>query len=70
MGKWNEGMPKLVCHGVLVWVENDDGIGSYAIAYLDEKHNWIEWMTDKPIEDFKVKVVAWQELPDEYKGAR
>lgn len=65
MNKWNKGTPKLDFYAVLVWIESEDGFGTYAVASVVDGQ-WLEWLTDEPFDGYTV--VAWQELPDEYKG--
>lgn len=68
MNNWIKVEDKLpeVYHGVLCWIEGEDDVkpGIYAIGYLNE--GWYEWMSDESMSSFGYKVVAWQELPDEY----
>jgi len=73
MSKWisvDNDLPDKYFHGVLVWIEGDesDKAGTYSIGYIKEDEEWYEWMTDKPMSEFGYTVIAWQELPDEYKG--
>ena len=75
MSQWisvDEDLPKLYYHGVYVWIvgDEDDKPGTYSIGYINEGEEWYEWMTDRPMSEFGYKVVAWQELPDEYKEER
>jgi hypothetical protein len=64
MSKWYKGKPKKDYYGVLVWIENESGCGTYAGASVVDGQ-WLEWMTDEPFDGYTV--VAWQELPDEYR---
>ena len=68
MSQWiktKDRLPERYYHAVLVWVENER-CGTYAVGYvIEDDPNWYEWLSDEPFEDFTV--VAWQELPDEYR---
>ena len=77
MNKWisvEDRLPEQYYHGVLVWVENENGFATYAIGFILEDDpdwpTWYEWMSDEPMSEFGYTVIAWQELPDEYREER
>ena len=77
MNKWvsvDEELPDIY-GAVLAWVqpqEYNTAIcdGTYCTVFMDETETWYDWLYEKPLEtddETGVTVVAWQELPDEYK---
>jgi len=74
MNKWisvDNDLPKEFYKAKLVWVESESGSGTYMIASLDgdeDYSEWVEWTSDKNVEDLGYEVIAWRELPDEYRG--
>lgn len=74
MNKWisvDEELPKDFYKAKLVWVESEHGNSTYMVASLDgddDQSEWVEWISDKSVDDLGYTVIAWQELPDEYKG--
>lgn len=75
MSKWIKVEDRLPSNAraVLVWVmkQYSDGelVGTYCVASCNVDDVWIDWITEKDLEDeLDYTVIAWQELPDEYRG--
>lgn len=74
MGKWNKVEDRLPSNAraVLVWIIKQyvtgEVYGTYCVANCNVEEEWRDWITEKDLEELGCTVVAWQELPDEYRG--
>ena len=70
MSKWISVKDRLPSNAraVLVYLRHENGLGTYCIANCNVEEEWRDWITEIDLEEFEYTVVAWQELPDEYRG--
>ena len=73
MSKWISVKDRLPSNAraVLVWgmKQYSDGelVGTYCVASCNVEEEWRDWITERDLEELGYTVVAWQELPDEYR---